>query len=332
MPCAPTLNPALEEALRSALDRALREAERFRGATAPNPPVGAAALDADGVLLGVAAHRQAGTAHAEASLLSELESANLAAKVHTLVVTLEPCNHHGRTPPCSEAILKHPGIRHIVYASPDSNPRVLGGGAVRLKENGREVTCWQNHEPNSPLTARAEALIAPFVKWSLTGRPWVTVKQALDAHGSMIPPDGRKTFTSEKSLHYAHELRKRADAILTGSGTILADQPHFTVRRVPDHPGKSRWLAVLDRRNRVPESYLAEARARGFQAGRFNDLEKSLKFLGSQGVHEVLVEAGPELTRSLLEGGFWDIHVVIQSLPTGDRITEHPCSAASSRN
>jgi len=322
----------LEEALRPALDRALGEAERFRGATAPNPPVGAAALNAEGALLGVAAHRQAGTSHAEASLLSELESANLADDVHTLIVTLEPCNHHGRTPPCTEAILRHPGIRHIVYASPDPNPRVLGGGAARLQESGREVTCWKNREPNSALTARAQALIAPFTKWSLTGRPWVTVKQALDAQGSMIPPEGQKTFTSEKSLQYAHELRKRADAILTGSGTILADQPLFTVRRVPDHSGKSRWLAVLDRRNRVPASYLEEARARGFRADRFRDLEKSLEFLGSQGVHEVLVEAGPELTRSLLEGGFWDTHVVIQSFPTGDRITEHPCSAASSRN
>ena len=109
------------------------------------------------------------------------------------------------------------------------------------------------------LTARCIELIAPFAKSAMTRRPWVTVKQALDACGSMIPPPGRKTFTSDAALRYAHMLRKRADAILTGSGTVLADDPEFTVRRVQDHADRVRQLAILDRRGRISADHLSAA-------------------------------------------------------------------------
>jgi diaminohydroxyphosphoribosylaminopyrimidine deaminase/5-amino-6-(5-phosphoribosylamino)uracil reductase len=102
---------------------------------------------------------------------------------------------------------------------------------------------------------------------------------------------------------------------LTGSGTILADQPLFTVRHVPDHPGKVRWLAILDRRGRVSSSFITQAERNGFKVHLAQDLDETLRFLGSEGVLEVLVEAGPTLTQAVIEGDFWNQHVLIQSEP-----------------
>ena len=108
----------------------------------------------------------------------------------------------------------------------------------------------------------------------------------------MIPPPGRKTFTSEAALRYAHVLRKRADAILTGSGTVLADDPHFTVRRVPDHADRIRQLAILDRRGRISADRISAAASRKFDVFVAHDLPLALDRLGEAGALEVLVEAG----------------------------------------
>ena len=295
-----------------AMAKAVEAAEQFRGATAPNPPVGCAVLDRDGALLAVAAHCRAGTAHAEAAAIALCRDAGTIDRIDTVVVTLEPCNHWGRTPPCTEAILATPA-RTVVIGTRDPNPRVEGGGAERLIEAGLSaewLQAWSGPAADA-LSARCIDLIAPFAKRATIGRPWVTVKQALDATGSMIPPRGRKTFTSEPALRYAHGLRKRADAILTGSGTILADNPEFTVRRVADHAGRVRQLAILDRRGRVPVDFLANATSRGLNAFVADDLLLALDRLGEAGCLEVLVEAGPAVTRSVLDGGLWDEHIVI---------------------
>ena len=294
-----------------AMAEAVDAAESFRGATAPNPPVGCALLARDGTLLAVAAHRRAGTAHAEADAIAQCRDGGTVDHIDTMVVTLEPCNHWGRTPPCTEAILATPA-RTVVIGVPDPNPHVRGGGAERLSMAGLTVESLRD-VPGSDadrLVARCSDLVAPFSKRTTTGRPWVTVKQALDASGSMVPPPGRKTFTSDAALRYAHGLRKRADAILTGSGTILADRPEFTVRRVPDHPGRTRQLAILDRRGRIPADLLA-AKYRSFDAFVADDLLWALQRLGEAGALEVLAEAGPAVTRTVLEAGLWDEHVLI---------------------
>ncbi|HUP55931.1 MAG TPA: bifunctional diaminohydroxyphosphoribosylaminopyrimidine deaminase/5-amino-6-(5-phosphoribosylamino)uracil reductase RibD [Bdellovibrionota bacterium] len=291
-----------------AMDLAVERAREHVGATSPNPPVGAVALDSSGALLATGAHVKAGLGHAEARLLAELREKGILARAHSVVVTLEPCNHQGRTPPCSEALLAA-GIRRVVYACKDPNPRVAGDGAGHLRRAGLEVEELA-HEG-------ASRLIQPFTRWVTSGRPWVVVKTALDAEGSMIPPPGMKTFTSEASLELAHRLRRESDAIITGSGTILADQPEFTVRRVPDHPGKRRWLMLLDRRGRVPESYLALARSRGFEPRRAVSPEEALDFLGSQGCLQALVEAGPLVTEAFVAGCLWDRRVVIKRGSTG---------------
>jgi diaminohydroxyphosphoribosylaminopyrimidine deaminase/5-amino-6-(5-phosphoribosylamino)uracil reductase len=299
---------AITEAFRLALGCA----EAFVGATAPNPPVGCAVLDAAGQVLACGAHARAGQAHAEAAALDACRRAGTFGRIHTLVVTLEPCNHTGRTPPCVDAILASPA-RAVWFGVRDPNAEVLGGGADRLSAAGLEVGALDAlpHPDTADLARAARRLIAPFRLWKQTGRPWLTVKQALDADGGMIPPPGRKTFTSQASLALAHRLRRRADAIITGSGCVLADDPAFTVRHVPDHFGKRRTLAILDRRGRVPAGYVEAARERGFEVLIRDDLADLLRELGTAGVMEALVEAGPTLLASVLEADLWDEHIVI---------------------
>lgn len=307
-----------------AFARAIAAATDYAGATSPNPPVGCVLLDESGEVLAAEAHRKAGELHAEARAIAACRAAGTIDRIHTVVVTLEPCNHHGRTPPCAEAILATPA-REVWIAETDPNPRVEGGGAAHLKSEGISVRFLSelDHPDAARLGDQAKRLIAPFAKWVTTGLPFVTVKQALDETGSMVPPKGQRTFTSETSLTLAHRMRRRADTILTGSGTILADNPEFTVRRLPDHPGKSRVLAILDRTGRVPADYLTEASRRGFRPMLFVDLGDALARLGTEGVHEVLVEAGPTLTSAVLTSGLWDEHVAIKKMVDGspDHIT-----------
>lgn len=311
----------LARAEQLALRSAIEAAQAYRGATSPNPPVGAAALDPAGQILSVRAHTKAGEPHAEASVLKDLRARGIENQAHTLIVTLEPCNHQGRTPACSQGILATPSIRKVIYASPDPNPRVKGGGAEALRQAGLEVELVDSPE--------ARDLIAPFSKWSRTGIPWITVKTAWRlenaqlsgaqsrTHG-MIPPPGQKTFTSPESLRFAHILRKRADAILTGSGTVLADRPELTVRHIPDHAGKRRFLAVLDRSGRVPADWLEGRKKNGFEPVEGSSVPEILEMLGQKGVLEVLVEAGPSLSGFILEQGLWDEHFRIEAGTHGE--------------
>ncbi len=296
-----------------ALRIALSAAGDFAGATAPNPPVGCVVLDERGAFLACGAHARAGAPHAEAEAIAACIAKGVQDRIHTFVVTLEPCNHSGKTPPCVEAILATPA-RAVWIGAGDPNPHVAGGGAARLAAAGLDVRLIESlAAPDCAELARAaRRLTAPFARWSQTGRPWVAVKQALTAGGSMIPPAGRSTFTSESSLDLAHRLRRRADAIITGSGSILADAPAFTVRRAPDHAGKRRILAILDRRRRVPASYQLDAEARGFDVWVRDDLAALPSELGAAGAMEALVEAGPALTRAVLGRRLWDEHVVIR--------------------
>lgn len=330
-------NPYLPpQPILSAFARALDLARAHEGATAPNPPVGCILLDALGQELASGAHRRAGLLHAEAEAIAQARAAGLADNIDSVVVTLEPCNHHGRTPPCAEAILST-GARHVWIACRDPNPKVAGGGAERLRAAGLDVHFLSDlHHPQAAvLLGEANRLLAPFAKRSQTGVPFITIKQAISASASMVPAAGRKTFTSSSSLDLAHRLRRRADAILTGSGTVLADNPLFTVRRVPDHPEKQRMLAILDRRRRVTETYLDAARQRGFALHLADDVHHALQAIGEAGGMEVLLEAGPTLTAHLLTIGLWDEHVLIEqaaNLDGTDRVTvrHNPASQAYS--
>ncbi|MEO6609777.1 MAG: bifunctional diaminohydroxyphosphoribosylaminopyrimidine deaminase/5-amino-6-(5-phosphoribosylamino)uracil reductase RibD, partial [Aestuariivirga sp.] len=313
------------QSLLQAFSAALSAAQAFEGATAPNPPVACVILSNEGEVLATAAHQKAGQPHAEALAIEACRQNCTLEKIHTLIVTLEPCNHNGRTPPCSEAILTTPA-REIWIGAADPNSHVKGGGAAQLKAAGLAVHLWSelSDAAAADLSIRANRLIAPFAKRVTTGLPWITVKQALNSNGTMLPPFGQKTFTSPQSLDLAHALRKRADAILTGSGTVLADLPLLNVRRVSDFPEKRRKLVLMDRRRRIPKSYVIESEARGFDVLMPASLDEAFKTLGQLGVNEVLVEAGPEITNAVLQSGQWDEHVLItqaKSPEMNDEIT-----------
>ena len=307
----------------AAFAQAIAFARLHEGATAPNPAVGCVLLDAAGAVLIVAGHPGAGEPHAEARAIAMAREAGVADRIHTVIVTLEPCDHHGRTGPCTAAILTTPA-REVWYALPDPNP-VASGGAASLSRAGlRVMPLAQLPNPDTPnLLAGATRLLAPFATRVRLGRPFVTVKQAVDTAGSMIPPPGQKTFTGSEALTVAHRLRRRADAVLTGSGTVLADRPEFTVRHVPDIPGKSRILCILDRRGRVDADYLAQATQRGFRPLIATELANALHQLAEAGCNEVLVEAGPAVTEAVRAAGLWDEWVLIEKATPGqkDRIT-----------
>ncbi|MDD4615725.1 MAG: bifunctional diaminohydroxyphosphoribosylaminopyrimidine deaminase/5-amino-6-(5-phosphoribosylamino)uracil reductase RibD [Alphaproteobacteria bacterium] len=292
-----------ESFYRVAMRHALREARQWIGSTSPNPPVGAAAIGKNGEILAVAAHRRAGEDHAEAALLKLCRERNVLSQVEAMAVTLEPCNHTGLTPPCAEAIIAA-GIRTVAVGAKDPNPRVKGGGINRLRKAGIEVIEGIKSEA-------CQNLIHAFAFFSKTGKPFVTVKRAFDASGGMIPPKGQKTFTSPESLALAHCLRKKADAILTGSGTILADNPDFTVRHVPDYKSKRRILAILDRRARVPKAYLEAATERGLVPVVYADLGQCIADLAQKNIQDVLVEAGPRLSDAILASPYWTLRVDI---------------------
>lgn len=299
-------------AVSDAFRQALQSAASFAGATSPNPPVGCVILDRQGNLLAKAAHQKAGDLHAEALAIERCQKDGVVGRIHTVVVTLEPCNHTGRTPPCTEAILNTPA-QDVWIGTRDPNPDVRGNGARKLAASGLNVRLVEQLDaPDAALLAHsAKRLIAPFAKHARSGLPWVTIKQAMNRTGSMIPDAGSKTFTSQRSLIFAHQLRKRADAIVTGSGTILADLPELTVRHIPDFKDKQRHLIILDRRGRVSKSYLANAHKAGFQVQIETSFEGALLQLGQAGVREVLIEAGPTLLEMVLASRFWDEHIKI---------------------
>jgi diaminohydroxyphosphoribosylaminopyrimidine deaminase / 5-amino-6-(5-phosphoribosylamino)uracil reductase len=315
----PSLKPAptrvfTDAQLAKAMQAAIAAARPWEGATAPNPPVGCALLDRAGNVIEATGHHGAGQLHAEALAIQQAREAGKADLIHTVVVTLEPCNHHGRTGPCTEAILAT-SAEHVVIGIADPNPKVAGGGAEHLRRAGLLVDFLQGD------TTQVERLIAPFKKRVTKGLPFVTVKQALNHNGSMLPPPGQKTFTSQGSLLVAHALRRRADAIITGSGTVLADDPHFTVRHLPDHANKRRQLILFDRRKRVPTAYYEAAQARGFDVTVAVDLETALRDIATAGGMEVLVEAGAQLTSHVLQSPFWDEHLTITQTDAEDKIT-----------
>ena len=213
------------------------ELARLAPFTSPNPRVGAVVVR-DGALIGEGAHLGAGTPHAEAVALAGID-----ARGSTLYVNLEPCNHHGRMPPCAPAVAEA-GVTRVVAAISDPDPRVSGSGFAFLRERGVEVT-------EGVLADRAAWLNAPFLHHRRTGRTFVTLKLAVTLDGRLAARDGSSRWiTSEETRRFVHSRRLEADAVLVGSGTVLADDPSLTVREMeaPRQP----LALVVDSRGRVP--------------------------------------------------------------------------------
>ena len=224
------------------MDLALGLARRAEGATSPNPPVGAVVVSG-GRLVGWGYHRHAGTAHAEAEALRR---AGAQARGATLYVTLEPCNHTGRTPPCCDAVLAS-GIRRVVIGARDPNPVTDGRGMARLRRHGVSVVTGVRQQ-------EAKALIAPFRKAMTTGLPFTLAKAAQSLDGKIAAGGGdSRWISSAAARRLGHEPRGRTDAILVGIETVLADNPRLTARagrRRAERPVK----VILDSRLRIPLS------------------------------------------------------------------------------
>ena len=300
--------------------RAMREAIglalRGGAATFPNPRVGCIIVG-NGKIVGRGYHRQPGLPHAE---IEALRRAGGKARGSTLYVSLEPCPHFGRTPPCTEAIIKA-GVRQVVYAVKDPNPRVRGKGAARLRRAGIRVR-------GDLCAPEAELANEAYFKFMTTGLPFVTVKVAstLDGKISTARRDA-KWITDTRARALARELRRENQAVLVGIGTLLADDPHLG-SRVPGSPDP--WRIVLDSRLRIPlkarvvrsrrlivatTGAANKRRARaleergveiwGFSGKHRVPLKPLLRKLARRGIISILVEGGGQVL-----GSFFDQNLV----------------------
>ncbi|HUO44381.1 MAG TPA: bifunctional diaminohydroxyphosphoribosylaminopyrimidine deaminase/5-amino-6-(5-phosphoribosylamino)uracil reductase RibD [Burkholderiales bacterium] len=294
---------------------ALQLAERGLYTTTPNPRVGCVIVS-DGAVVGAGWHERAGGPHAE---IVALRAAGDAARGATLYVTLEPCHHHGRTPPCDEAVIAA-GFRRVVIALRDPDPRTAGQGIARLRQAGIEVE-------SGVLESAARELNIGFVSRLTRGRPWVRVKLAASLDGGTTGGD-RRWITGEAARRDGQRWRARACAVLTGSGTVRADDPQLNVRDI-ETPRQPLRVVVASRlaippaarvleggalvvcADAAPEK-IAALRAGGAEVitlpdarGRV-DLTALMAELGRREINELHVEAGATLSGALLQADLVD--------------------------
>ncbi|MHB1133677.1 MAG: bifunctional diaminohydroxyphosphoribosylaminopyrimidine deaminase/5-amino-6-(5-phosphoribosylamino)uracil reductase RibD [Chloroflexota bacterium] len=304
--------------------RALALARQAQGSTSPNPAVGAV-LVKDGQVVGEGFTQPPGGAHAE---IVALRQAGERAQGATLYVSLEPCCHQGRTPPCTQALLAA-GIAEARVAMLDPNPRVAGGGIAQLRAAGVPVRLGERE-------AEAHELNEAFCKYIVSHAPFITAKYAMTLDGKIATVTGHARWvTGPAARQRVHELRRAADAVLVGVGTVLADDPQLTVRLddQPDH--RQPWRVVADSRCRIPlgsrllddehaartmvittpaapAGAVAAVQARGAEVVVLPDREGLVDLLGlaetlaARGIINILAEAGSTLTAALFEQGLVD--------------------------
>ena len=265
-------------------ERALDLAERGRGTTHPNPLVGAVVVR-DGQVVGEGWHERAGGPHAEAMALG---AAGEQARGAVLYVTLEPCAHHGRTPPCVDSILSA-GVARVVVGAADPNPKTDGEGFARLRAGGVEVELVDEE-----LATRARRQNEAWRMWISEGRPFVTYKAAVTLDGHVTIP-GERWVTGEESRRRVHELRAASDAVAVGMGTVRADSPRLDARDVVAER-QPRRLAFG--RGPLPEGSGLELAS--------GSLADELRRLGAEGVQSLLLEGGPTLATAFLRAGLVD--------------------------
>ncbi|GAB6100695.1 bifunctional diaminohydroxyphosphoribosylaminopyrimidine deaminase/5-amino-6-(5-phosphoribosylamino)uracil reductase RibD [Halanaerocella petrolearia] len=304
---------------REYMKQALKLAKRAKGRTSPNPLVGALIVK-DGEIIGQGYHHYAGGAHAE---INALDNADKDISGATLYVTLEPCSHYGKTPPCSKAIIEAK-IERVVIAMKDPNPKVAGAGIKMLREAGIKVEV-------GVLSDKAKELNERFIKYITTKKPFVILKNAVTLDGRIATKTGdAKWITGSQSRELVHKLRDQVDAILVGIGTILADNPRLTTR-LPNG-GEDPVRVILDSRLRIPldsnvitqessaktivvttkqasEKKKDELKAIGvkiIEAGNNQvDLDLLLDKLGRREIISLLVEGGSQINTS-----FWEAELV----------------------
>ncbi len=275
------------------LGRALELAKFGVGLTLPNPRVGAV-LVRGGKMIGEGYHRRAGGPHAEVNAVADASERGHRVAGATLYVTLEPCSTQGRTPPCTELILREK-IARVVFAATDPNPAHAGAATRLLRAAGVEVS-------SGLLAEEATKLNRDFNWWVVQRRPWVVGKIALSLDGRIVTPEGARErgdrwLTSPAAREVAHELRWESDAILVGAETARQDNPRLTVR-LPGKRGKIQpWRIVVTRSGKLPhELHLFSDRHRDRTlVFRNRPLEEVIAALGAWGVSHVLIEGGAEV-------------------------------------
>ena len=294
--------------------RAISLATLALGSTSPNPAVGAVVVK-EGDIVGEGFTQPAGGSHAE---IIALKQAGRRAEDATMYVTLEPCNHYGKTPPCTEAIITS-GIREVVVSIPDPNTSVIGGGMARLSDSGIGTNMGDE-------TGRVERQLEAWLKFVRTGSPFVTAKFAMSMDGKIATRTGdSKWVTGDKARWYAHQLRSISDAVMVGVGTVIADDPKLTARDEHGHPSSIQPLRVIvDSKQRTPpnakmwsepgETYIASSTEKNAAANSRTkvDLPALLQYLAAErDVASILVEGGGSLLGSLFDQGLIDKVVAI---------------------
>ena len=306
------------------MKEALRQAKKGHGRTSPNPAVGAVVVR-DGEIIATGYHKRAGGKHAEVEALAKI--GGKAERGDVLYVTLEPCNHYGKTPPCTEAILKS-GLKKVVVGMKDPNPKVSGGGCESLAEKGIDIE-------TGVLESECCQLNEAFLKFATTGRPFMIVKSALTLDGWTATSTGHSHWiTNEKSRQFVHRLRDHVDGVMVGVGTVLADDPLLTTR-LKVRRGKDPLRIIVDTHLRIPDNArvlnhdspsmtlvavggdVPPERLKGMQKNRIStiscpiknswvDLTALMDILGGMDITSVLVEGGATLIGSMIREALID--------------------------
>jgi diaminohydroxyphosphoribosylaminopyrimidine deaminase/5-amino-6-(5-phosphoribosylamino)uracil reductase len=297
------------------LEMALAAAQLKRGFCAPNPSVGAVIVNREGAVIATGHHNGPGTAHAEINALQQITNVT---DDMTLYVTLEPCCHYGRTPPCTEAIIQS-GLKRVIFAYQDPNPMVAGKGALRLNAAG--IKCEHLPLPST------NAFYQSYARWHRLGLPFVTAKLAMTMNGKIAGQQGERIqITGQELQIVTHQYRKQADALLTSAKTVQADNPLFNVRLSDETWTKP--LYVLDRTlcidptanvfssaksvvllhaPSVTPAKIQAFTARGIRCVSINEdqarlnLSEVLHVVGQDGVHDLWIEAGGVLTSQFIQ-------------------------------
>ncbi len=304
---------------------ALALAKKAINLSDPNPRVGCVIASPSGEIISTGHTQQAGGPHAEVMALRDAQAKNISVKGATAWVTLEPCSHYGRTPPCANALIEA-GIARVNIALQDPNPKVVGNGIRLLKAAGIEVDVL---DPSDEVAVAAYELNIGFMSRMTRGRPWVRMKVAASLDGLTALPNGKSQWiTSDEARKDGHAYRSRASAVLTGIGTLLADDPLLDVRLVPtsrqptmvivdsklETPASAKAFSVPDRAvliytasssEKIELKGLATVVSLANASGKV-DLQAMLNDLAMREVNELHLEAGSKLNGSFVREGLVD--------------------------
>lgn len=288
-------HPHVDRAAEAVMRRAIVLASRGP-ARGLNPQVGCVVLDAAGAVIAEGWHRGSGTAHAEVDALSKLTAEQAAGS--TLVVSLEPCNHTGKTGPCSQALIEA-NVARVIYAASDPG-HASAGGAQTLRDAGIDVT-------GGVLAPEVNEQLHDWMQAAKLGRPFVTVKWASSLDGRAAAADGTSQWISgDEARERVHLQRSQADAIVVGTGTILADNPSLTARTPDGQLHKDQPQPVVLGERAIPADSVVYAHPHAPVVTGHRDIASTLAELRANGIRSVFVEGGPTLASAFIEAGFVD--------------------------